>query len=91
MCQAKVGGGVTSRKKGLEHLGHFERLHNGQSSKCGDGGSVAGLNSDSPRTARHCWDPDCLICFPGRTLSRLSLQVLGGKEKANWVIKMSQG
>lgn len=64
-----------------------ERLGLKRESDC----SVAGLNSDSPRTARHCWAPDCFMHFPGETLSRLSLQVLGRKEKANWVIKMSQG
>lgn len=80
-----------SQGKSQNTRGLFERLQKGQNYKWEGGSSIAGLSSDSPSTARHCWDPDCLICFPGRTLSRLSLQVLGGKEKANWVIKMSQG
>ena len=38
-----------------------------------------GSRSYSSRTARHCWDPDCFVASPGKTLSRLSLQGLGKK------------
>lgn len=49
------GRGVAGRGKGQKYMGPRKAL-----------GRLERVTCNSPRTARHCWDPHCFIVFPGK-------------------------
>lgn len=59
----------TGRRKGQKDFGTLKSTSEWLEPKCEKCCLVVGVGSSSPRTARHCWDPDCFMYFPGKNLS----------------------
>lgn len=89
MCQVKVGRVSQAEERDRSIGGHWKYF--GVAGADTPGMFSAGLSSDFPRTARLCWDLIASWTFLVKLFQGCLFRYWEGKEKGNWVIRMSQG